>query len=59
MGRMRFRQTRQTLTSSEQPAPMSKPSDWDTSDVIVISTRNIMNRTKSLGWFDIQYTMLP
>jgi len=49
----------QQLTSSEQPAPMSKPRDCDTNDVIVINTRNIMNRMKSLGWFDIQYTMLP
>ena len=48
-----------TRTCKDVAAPMSSPRDWATSEVCVASVRNMTKRMKSLGWFVIQYTMLP
>lgn len=40
-------------------APIRKPSDCPTRAVCVAMVRNMKNLTKLLGWFVIQYTMLP
>lgn len=39
-------------------APISRPSDWATSEVMVPSAANRTNRTASEGCDVIQYTML-